>query len=297
MLCLAASVRGAEFLINLAQKHHKLLAFVGAQGRNSALRDTPGLRAQAPLDGFAIGSQLQANIATVSLVGLPLDQSCDWLTISTDFIRIVFSGDALSDFVSLGFDDHVKAMADDQNGEPLRREYTPRRFDAVRPHLTIDFAIHGVGKASECARQAVVGQPAVIGGPRGSMIVPADYDWHLFVGDATAAPAMGRRLAELTANAHAIVIAQLGDLEALELAQSAARLELRQVATPGELIAALRAIPMPEGEGYAWTAGEASVMKQVRDVLVVDKSHPREAMRVAAYWKRGELDFHEELGE
>lgn len=217
--------------------------------------------------------------------------------LGTDFIRIVFSGDDLSDFVSLGFDDHVKFMVDDQDGDVVRRDYTPRRFDPARRLLTIDFAIHGDGKASEWARHAVVGQPAVIGGPRGSMIVPTDYDWHLLVGDATAAPAIGRRLAELPPNAHALVIAQLGDLESLELAQSAAHIELRQVLTPADLIPALRAMTIPSGDGYAWAAGEASVMKQVRDFLLLEKMHPRDAMRVAAYWKRGALDFHEELGE
>ncbi len=217
--------------------------------------------------------------------------------LGTDFIRIVFSGDALSDFVSLGFDDHVKFMVDDQDGDVVRRDYTPRRFDPARRLLTIDFAIHGDGKASEWARHAVVGQPAVIGGPRGSMIVPTDYDWHLLVGDATAAPAIGRRLAELPPNAHALVIAQLGDLEPLELAQSAAHIELRQVLTPDDLIPALRAMTIPSGDGYVWAAGEASVMKQVRDFLLLEKMHPRDAMRVAAYWKRGALDFHEELGE
>lgn len=216
--------------------------------------------------------------------------------LGTEFVRIVFCGDSLGDFVSLGFDDHVKLMIDDLDGQKVRRDYTPRRHDSARQRLTVDFAMHGHGKASEWARRAAVGQSAVIGGPRGSMVVPTGYDWHLLAGDATAAPAIGRRLAELPSRSKALVVAQLDDLAPLELEQSSAQIELRQVASGEELVAALRATATPPGQGYVWAAGEASVMKQVRDLMLIDKNHPREAMRVAAYWKRGALDYHEELG-
>jgi NADPH-dependent ferric siderophore reductase len=36
-------------------------------------------------------------------------------------------------------------------------------------------------------------------------------------------------------------------------------------------------------------------MARMRQVLVDEKQHPREAMRVAAYWRRGEGQFHETL--
>jgi len=37
------------------------------------------------------------------------------------------------------------------------------------------------------------------------------------------------------------------------------------------------------------------VMKAVRAVMAEEKQHPKEAMRVSAYWKRGASDFHEKL--
>ena len=122
-------------------------------------------------------------------------------TLGAEFVRVVFGGESLADFVSLGFDDHVKFIIDGPNGEPVRRDYTPRRYDRERRELTIDFALHGDGAAAEWARQARAGQPALIGGPRGSMVVPTDYAWYLLAGDATAAPAIGRRLGELPAGA------------------------------------------------------------------------------------------------
>ena len=219
--------------------------------------------------------------------------------LGADFVRVVFGGDALEGFTSLGFDDHLKFMITDPGAppgaEPVRRDYTPRHWDAARRELSIDFALHGHGQASEWARHAQAGQQALIGGPRGSMIVPVDYDWHLFAGDATAAPAIGRRLAELPAGAQAIVIVQLADAAVLELGRSAARLRLTQVADAEALVAAVDALALPPGEGYVWAAGEAAVMARLRELLLVAKGHPREASRIAAYWKRGASDFHEEL--
>ena len=211
------------------------------------------------------------------------------------FVAVTFGGDSLADFVSDGFDDHVRFMFDDEAGEPVRRDYTPRRFDRARRELTIEFAVHGEGRASAWARQTAAGQPAVIGGPRGSMIVPADYDWHLLAGDATALPAIHRRLDELPRGAHAIVIVQLADAADRRRLASDARLDLRWVSTPDELVAAVDALALPPGEGYAWCAGEAGAMARLREVLLVGKAHPREAMRVAAYWKHGASEHHEEL--
>ena len=216
--------------------------------------------------------------------------------LGTEFTRIVFQGDSLHDFSSPGFDDHVKFIVDAAAGEPVRRDYTPRRFDRERRELTIDFALHGHGAASHWARNVGVGQRAVIGGPRGSMVIPTDYDWHLLAGDATAAPAIGRRLLELPAGARALVVVQLQDLTPLEISSSAAQIDLRQVASASALAAAIGGLQVPPGEGFAWCAGEASAMARVRDTLLGVRSHPREAMRVAAYWKSGAAGHREELG-
>jgi hypothetical protein len=70
---------------------------------------------------------------------------------SPGFRRIVFGGDSLAGFVSLSFDDHLKFIFDDAAGQPQRRDYTPRRYDAARGELTVDFALHGHGPAAAWA--------------------------------------------------------------------------------------------------------------------------------------------------
>jgi NADPH-dependent ferric siderophore reductase len=211
------------------------------------------------------------------------------------FVGITFAGEALDSFVSDAFDDHVKFMFQDPSGELVRRDYTPRRFDRERRELTLEFALHGHGRAAQWARHARVGQPAHIGGPRSSMIVPMDYDWHLLAGDGSALPAIHRRLEELPAATRALVLLQVPDAADRRALASAARLDLQWVSTAEEWVEALRALPLPPGAGYAWCAGEASVMAQARQVLLVEKQHPREDLRVAAYWKPGACEFHENL--
>lgn len=212
------------------------------------------------------------------------------------FVGITFAGETLADFVSDSFDDHVKFMFTDARGETVRRDYTPRSFDRDRRELTIEFALHGHGPAAEWARKARVGQDAVVGGPRGSMIVPTDYDWHLLAGDASALPAIHRRLEELPASTKAIVLLQIADPADRRPLTSAARLDLLWTETSEEWLTALRALSLPAGAGYVWCAGEASVMAATRQILLAEKEHPREDLKVAAYWKHGAADFHENLG-
>ena len=212
------------------------------------------------------------------------------------FVSVTFHAPSLAGFRSDSFDDHVKFMIDGPSpDEPVRRDYTPRRFDAARRELTIEFALHGDGPAAGWARQAHVGQRAVIGGPRGSMIIPMDYDWHLLVGDDSALPAISRRLEELPAGTRAVVIAQAADAAGQRELASAAPVHAKWVDSGEAMVQALRDLALPAGEGYAWCAGEAAVMAQLRNVLLAEKRHPKEAMKVAVYWKPGASDFHETL--
>lgn len=118
----------------------------------------------------------------------------DIQAISPGFLAITFAGESLSSFVSLSFDDHVKLILTDSAGLTHRRDFTPLRFHPERNELTLEFSLHEGGAACQWARQAKIGDPAVIGGPRGSMIIPTDYAWHLLAGDASALPATSEEL-------------------------------------------------------------------------------------------------------
>jgi NADPH-dependent ferric siderophore reductase len=132
-------------------------------------------------------------------------------------VRVTFTGDSLDDFVSASFDDHVKLffpqpgeampalpqagpdgpIFDASKPRPIARDFTPRRFDRVARELDIEFVLHEAGPATAWAAQAAPGQYLGIGGPRGSFVIPTQFDWHLMIGDETALPAIARRLEEL----------------------------------------------------------------------------------------------------
>lgn len=207
---------------------------------------------------------------------------------------ITFSGESLEGFVSASFDDHVKLMLE-IDGDAVRRDFTPRRFDAARKELTIEFDLHASGPAARWAGSARPGQRAVIGGPRGSFIIAPDLDWHLLLGDETAMPAISRRLEELPSSTQALVVLQVADTADRRPLPTAARLQLQWVHDTDELLRAVRGLSLPPGEGYAWCAGEAAAMATVRSILVDEMGHDRHAIRAAAYWKRGNSAHHERL--
>lgn len=210
--------------------------------------------------------------------------------LAPDYVSITFKGETLHDFVSASYDDHVKFLISDED----RRDFTPRSYDNVAGELTIEFALHATGAASDWARQAAVGQIAHIGGPRGSMIIPMDYAWHVLAGDATALPAIRRRLEELPKDAKVTVLVAAAQASQLSF-NSEAQVNLQLLADDSALLAAIRALQLPEGEGFFWFAGEAKVAAQVRDIVFTDKGHPRDAARISAYWKQGASGHHEDL--
>lgn len=210
-------------------------------------------------------------------------------------LAITLGGDALADFQSRGFDDHVKVMIPVAGGgEALKRDYTPRHFDATRRELTIEFALHESGAATDWARKAQPGDRIVVGGPRGSMIVPKDYGWTLWIGDSSAFPAMRRALEEFPADRLAGVLALCDEAEGRALFGQVPAGRLHCATSVAAVHEAVQALTLPAGEGYVWCAGEAALATGVRSILL-EKGHPKEGMRVAAYWKTGASGFHEKL--
>jgi NADPH-dependent ferric siderophore reductase len=218
--------------------------------------------------------------------------------LAPNFVSVTFKGESLHDFVSSSYDDHVKFILPDGTGERVMRDYTPRRYDQAARELTLEFALHAEGAMSDWARQAAIGQQVVIAGPRGSMIIPTDYQWQILAGDATALPAIRRRLEELPAGVDVQVLVSGEEAAALNAAQgfvSAARLRVTVLPSAEAMVDAFRAMKLPDGDGFIWCAGEAQMAKQVRDILFVDKGFAREAARISAYWKQGASAHHENL--
>jgi len=216
--------------------------------------------------------------------------------VSANFKRVTFAGEALADFLTQSFDDHVKLIFSGEDGAEVMRDYTPRSFNPEKRELTIEFSLHGDGFASNWAARASVGQRVAIGGPRGSFIVPTDYDWHLLIGDDTALPAIARRLEELPAETVATVVMQTPSEDRRQF-RSRSTFGVLWVDHPQDLLRQIEALQLPSGEGYVWCAAEAKVAARVRELLVGDKGHGKHSIRASAYWKDGASAHHERIGE
>lgn len=230
--------------------------------------------------------------------------------------RIVFAGDDLEGFTSLGFDDHVKLFLP-ESGHPLptpaavggglrfpegqpappARDFTPRHFDPEARELTIDFGLHGNGPATAWARAARAGDVIGAGGPRGSAIVSDTFDWNLLVGDETALPAIARRLEELPSRVRAVVVVQVDDASEQSYLAGETRAEMHWVHRGGaharDVEAVVAGLTLPPGEGFAFVAGEASLARRIRRHLIEIRQLDKAWIKAAAYWTAGSVSRHE----
>jgi NADPH-dependent ferric siderophore reductase len=234
-------------------------------------------------------------------------------------LRMTLTGDQLEGFTSPGYADHIKIFFPPAGSDPIvpvlgpdglafpldkprpeMRDYTPRAFHAASNTLDVDFVLHGDGPASSWAAQAQVGQKIVIGGPRGSMIIPDAFDWYLLAGDETALPAIGRRLEELPATARAIAVIEVASEDEEQVLKTDAEAEIiwvhRNGAEAGNndlLLRKIEQLDLSNGDCYAFIAAESSISKAVRDHLVGQRGFNGEWVKAAGYWLRGVADAHE----
>lgn len=210
--------------------------------------------------------------------------------------RIAFTSPELADFASPGADDHIKIFVPDPQagGEIVMRDFTPRRFDRAGPSLLIDFALHEAGPATSWARNARVGDRLQISGPRGSTIVPDDFDWYLLIGDATALPAIGRRIEELRADVSVTALVVVDAPDDVQTFESRARATphwlLRRDCGPDDaasLRAALEAWTPPPGDGFVWIAAEASVARALKTYVTQTRGHLQTWLKASGYWVAG----------
>jgi NADPH-dependent ferric siderophore reductase len=230
--------------------------------------------------------------------------------------RFRLEGD-MAGFASLGHADHIKAFffADGvepflapigPNGaqwpgeRPQMRDYTPRDWDVDAGWIDLDFVLHGDGPASSWAANARIGSKLVIGGPRGSLVIPAAYDWYLLAGDETALPALGRRIEELPAGARVLAIIEVADKAEEQAFTTAADLSLTWLhrngapaGTTSLILDAIRGMAFPQGAAYAYLAGESTMSKAVRAHLTDERGFNPEYVKAAGYWLLGVADAQE----
>jgi len=227
-------------------------------------------------------------------------------------LRITLTGDDLEGFHSGSFDDHLKLLVPPGPGQrpviptpgpdglvypegverPQMRDYTPRQFNAEKRELDIDFVLHHSGPATDWAANAKPGDYIGIAGPRGSFIIPHGFDWHVMLGDETAIPAIGRRLAELPEGAKVFVVVETRTPEAKMNFQTRSDASVQWVLQDADakegmsaLEAAARRITLPEGEGFVWAGAEYSVIRRLQQYYSGEVGLHKDRIRASSYWR------------
>ncbi|WP_269469025.1 MULTISPECIES: siderophore-interacting protein [Leclercia] len=225
--------------------------------------------------------------------------------VSAGFQRIVLGGEALEGFSSRGFDDHSKVFFPEKGTtfvppvvtdegvdwgdgvRPQARDYTPL-YDAARHELALDFFIHDGGVASSWAVDAKPGDTLSIGGPRGSLVVPEDYAWQLYVCDESGMPALRRRLEALRAlpvrpEVHAVVT--VADAACQDYLAHLSEFNIHWVVGHNEQAVAdrLATLSVPAEDYFIWLTGEGKVVKNLSRLFETD-AIDQKLVRASAYW-------------
>ncbi|MFD8389284.1 siderophore-interacting protein [Streptomyces sp. NPDC059680] len=225
--------------------------------------------------------------------------------------RVVLGGEGLADFAADTCTDHYVKLLFGPEGVtypepfdleriraefpreqwPVTRTYTVRAWNPEHRELTLDFVVHGdEGLAGPWAARVRPGEAVRFMGPGGAYAPDPAADWHLLAGDESALPAIARSLEALPAGARAHAFVEVsGPEEEQKIDSDVAVVWLHRADRPvGEaLLEAVRALEFPEGRVHAFVHGEAGFVKELRRLLRVDLSIPREDLSISGYWRLG----------
>ncbi len=227
-------------------------------------------------------------------------------------VRLTFAGAGLTAFRSTGIgDEYIRLFFPDpetglcplpsieeegcwtfpEAGPAVRyATYTVRRFDAAAGEMDVDFVVHEGGIASSWAQAAMAGDTIVINNPRGLYQPPQDMRWQVLLADATGMPALGRLLEQTPAHVASRVVVEVAEASHVQALPAHPRASVTYVHASGNgvgatcLDEALARIPLPEGVGYLWAAGEQATARRLRQSARNMAAFGGARAKVVAYW-------------
>jgi NADPH-dependent ferric siderophore reductase len=212
--------------------------------------------------------------------------------LSPSMRRVSLTAPELSDFSYLPGQDVMLLVAAD-GSRPIRRRYTIRSLDPATAELTLNIVLHGQGQGERWLRTARPGDTIEGIGPRGKISPSASADWHLFMGDESALPAILAMTESLPADARATAVIEVPDPADEQEPDAAALVRFtwlhrlgRPAGDPALLAAEAEEVELPSGLGHAYLFGEASVVLRLREILETRGMRP-DQMSPKAYWGRG----------
>jgi NADPH-dependent ferric siderophore reductase len=206
--------------------------------------------------------------------------------------RLELTAAELDGFSYLPGQDVMLLVAAEGN-KPLRRRYTIRRLDPARRLLTLDIVLHGDGPGERWVRSARPGDRIEGIAPRGKISPSPEADWHLFMGDESAMPAILAMTESLPGDSEATIVLEIPDPEDEQDVTASARTRVSwlhrlggQAGDPAALSAEAAEVELPPGSGHAYLLGEAKVVLGLREILA-GRGLAEDQMSPKAYWGRG----------
>jgi NADPH-dependent ferric siderophore reductase len=233
--------------------------------------------------------------------------------ISPGIVRVILGGDQFSAFADRPETDKYAKLLFPPTGSTLQppydlatlreelpfeelptvRTYTIRRVDHDRRMLDIDFVVHGdTGVAGPWAASAQPGDRLTLSGPGGGYSPDLDADHRMLIGDESAIPAIAAALETLPAGAPTTVVIETRSFEhrvELPWAGPVVWVDEDHDAPGAELVAAVEALPWPEGRVQVFAHGERGAMKALRPLLAA-RGVSRAELSLSAYWAAGRTE-------
>jgi NADPH-dependent ferric siderophore reductase len=180
-----------------------------------------------------------------------------------------------------------------EGNRPVRRRYTIRELDASGRLLTLDIVLHGDGPGERWVRSAQPGDRIEGIGPRGKITMSATAEWHLFMGDESALPAMFAMTEALPSGSAATLVVEIPDEDDEQDLPAAASTRISWLhrlgapaGDPSALAGEAAEIELPPGRGQAYLLGEAKVVSRLREILA-ERGLGQDQISPKAYWGRG----------
>ncbi len=179
---------------------------------------------------------------------------------------------------------------------PVTRTYTVRAVEG--DDLVIDFVVHGdEGLAGPWAAGARPGDRLVVSSPGGGYAPDSSADWHLFIGDESAIPAIAAALETLSPDALGAAFLEVQSADEQLALTAPAGVEITWVhrgsAVAGAtsvLVDAVGAWHPLDGRGHVFAHGEREAMKAMRDLVFTRWGLSREQVSLSGYWAYGRTE-------
>ena len=185
----------------------------------------------------------------------------------------------------------------EEGPRPTVRTYTVRHQRQAVGEMDIDFVDHGdAGPASAWARAARVGSFCGFAGP-GPVKVESYYAKHyLVVADMSALPLAAATLEAMPADARGTAIFDIPHAQDQQDFRIPEGIEQHWIvnadshAPTGEIVDMVRGLDWPAETVQVCIAGESTMIKELRQHILVDLQTPKQDVYISGYWKIGLIE-------